>query len=267
MEIGLYEAVSGMKAQASQQDMISSNLARMSIPGNKRSITAFEIPSDSDLQKSSNIPGQIRRLGMKASPLQARTVTDFTPAPLEHTGSNFDFAIQGGGFFKVKEADGSFSYTRDGQFHLTNEGKLVTLDGAQVVNTGDTPMTILPKDATKVKMDDSGNLNLVDGTKSTKLGSLSMVNIDEPRKSLYLGAPNGRYVVSPDAPDVATDVKSGLAKGATIVQGSLESSNANSVSEMVSLVNVVRAYEASQKITQAEDTLSGDIIHAMNATS
>lgn len=50
------------------------------------------------------------------------------------------------------------------------------------------------------------------------------------------------------------------------MQGALESSNANSVSEMVSLVNVVRAYEASQKLTTAEDTLTGDIVHAMNNT-
>ncbi|SDU24711.1 flagellar hook protein FlgE/flagellar basal-body rod protein FlgG [Verrucomicrobium sp. GAS474] len=264
MEIGLYEAVSGMKSQAIQQETISSNLARMSMPGNKRTMVAFEIPKDSDLQKGGNIPGTIRRLGMKAAPLQARTVTDFTPAEVARTGADYDFGIVGDGFFKVREQDGSTSYTRDGQFHLTNEGKMVTLDGATVLGEGDAPITIAAKDSVKVKVDPNGVIRADDGAKSVKIGSLTFAHFDDPRTVLSLGAPNGRFVASSEAPPTA--FKSGLGKDSAVMQGALESSNANSVSEMVSLVNVVRAYEASQKLTTAEDTLTGDIVHAMNNT-
>ncbi len=265
MEIGLYEAVSGMKAQSSLQDIISANLARMSQPGNKRSIVAFEIPSDSGLQKDGSTPGSLRRLGMKAAPLQSRTVTDFTPAPVERTGGPLDFGIVGDGFFKVREQDGTISYTRDGQFHLTNEGKLVTIDGAAVLGDGDAPLTIPAKEAATLKIDTDGTATTTDGKKTNKAGTLSLAHFDEPRKNLYLGAPNGRYVATAGtAPD---EIKKGLGKDSSILQGALESSNASSITEMVGLVNVVRAYEASQKLTVAEDTLSGDMVRALNSTS
>jgi len=263
MEIGLYEAVSGMKAQASLQDTIASNLSRMSLPGNKRTMVAFEIPKDSPLQQGA-IPGMTRRLGMKGAPLQARTVTDFTPAPLEHTGGQFDLGIIGDGFFKIREANGNFSYTRDGQFHLTNEGKLVTLDGAEVLGNNDSPIQIAMKDSQTVQIDGHGKVFTGDGRQRVSSNALSVVHFDEPRTVLTLGAPNGRFVA--DASAKPEQFLPGLPKNGQIMQGSLESSNATAVNEMVSMVNVVRAYEASQKLASAEDSLTGDIVHALNDT-
>ncbi len=116
MEIGLYEAVSGMKAQGAYQDILSANLSRASIPGSKQVITAFEIPPASSLQQANNLPGTTANVGIPAAPLQSRSVIDFTPGLLHQTGNPNDFAIDGDAFFKVREQNGDIAYTRNGQF-------------------------------------------------------------------------------------------------------------------------------------------------------
>jgi flagellar basal-body rod protein FlgG len=52
-----------------------------------------------------------------------------TQGALNETDNPLDVAIQGTGFFQVQRPDGTIGYTRAGQFHLNNQGTIVTTDG------------------------------------------------------------------------------------------------------------------------------------------
>ncbi len=259
MEIGLYEAVAGMKAQSAIQDTLASNLARMSVPGSKGMITAFEIPPPSSLQKGTNLPGTTHNVGIKAAPMQARTVIDFSQGTTHATGNPFDMAIEGDGntFFKVREANGDFSYTRDGDFHLNPNGVLVTSDGAEVMMNKDVPLNLNPKDQNQIGISQTGSV--VAGPKQTNRGGIQLVRIDDPRTALTMGA-GGRFVLAD--PNSTSQLKTGLNNGGALIQGALEDGNTDSIKSMVSLVQVVRSYEANERMTKAEDDSTSKIIDA-----
>jgi flagellar basal-body rod protein FlgG len=52
-----------------------------------------------------------------------------------------------------------------------------------------------------------------------------------------------------------------------VKQGFLESSNVNSVEEMVDMIAVMRSYEANQKILQAHDELLGKSVNQLGSLS
>jgi len=289
MDIGLYEAVSGMKAQAAYQDSIAANLARVNIPGNKQLVTAFEIPGESDLQKTTDATGTVQQMGIKGAPMQSRTAIDFTPGLLEETKDPTNFAIEGQGFFKVREANGDISYTRNGQFHLNTQGVLVTTDGAQVLLQNDVPLNLNPKDNNQITIQPDGKV--LAGPNHTPRGSLALVHAaNDPKtkepidpRTLFTQAPNGRFTLAKAASEgneaqnadaegrvagkaTASQLQPGLPANGVIRQGFLEQSNSDSVTAMVNLVQVVRSYEANQKMVQEEDSATGKMIDAVSNT-
>ena len=266
MQIGLYEAVSGMKAQAAYQDTLSENLGRMSVPGHKRILTAFELPPESALQKATDaqLGGTVQSMGLKASPLQSRTVIDFSPGETKATGNSTDFALDGGNtLFKIREADGSFSYTRDGQFHLDRNGKLTTSDGAEVMMDNDTPVNLRLNDKGHLTIEKDGTVRMGDGA-NNKRGNLALVHSAEPR-NLFVQGEAGRFRLADDKD--ASKLQPGLDQNSTLRQGYLEDSNTDSIKSMVDLVQVVRAYEANQKSVMAQDDVTGKMISAADPST
>ena len=54
------------------------------------------------------------------------THLDFSPGPLKNTETPTDLAISGDGFFEIELDTGELGYTRDGEFHINDQGELVT---------------------------------------------------------------------------------------------------------------------------------------------
>jgi flagellar hook protein FlgE len=99
--------------------------------------------------------------------------SQFTQGSIQLTGGAFDGAIQGNGFFVVRDSNGDTLYTRAGNFQLDGTGTLVTATGQDVqgwmatngvVNTSGTVGNIvIPADALstpKATTQFSANLNL-----------------------------------------------------------------------------------------------------------
>ncbi len=279
-----------MKAQAAYQDSLAANLARVNIPGNKQVITAFEIPSESALQKATDSTGTVQQMGIKGAPMQSRTAIDFSPGLLTETNDPTNFAIEGQGFFKIREQNGDISYTRNGQFHLNTQGILTTDDGATVLLQNDVPLNLNPKDNNQFSIQPDGKI--LAGPNHTPRGSLAMVHVgNDPKtkepldaRTLFTQSANGRYTLAknenegtgetlntdaegrPAGKADTSKLQPGLASNAVIRQGFLEASNSDSVTAMVNLVQVVRSYEANQKMVQEEDSATGKMIDAVSNT-
>src|ERR1700759_2892275 len=144
----LYTAASGMSAQQLNLDTIANNLANSSTAGFRQTRLQFQdmlyqnlvTPGAAQSQQTISAGLQIG-LGTKSS----ATEVIMTQGSLNQTNNPLDLAIEGGGFFQVQRPDGTIAYTRAGNFHLNNQGTIVTTAGDPVI-----PTITIPPNATSV---------------------------------------------------------------------------------------------------------------------
>jgi flagellar hook protein FlgE len=146
----LYSAVSGLKNQQTAMDVIGNNVANVNTTGFKSSQVLFQdifsqtvSNASAPTQNSGGVNAKQIGLGVTT----AAVATDMTEGSTQSTGKTLDFAISGEGFFVVKASDGSYYYTRNGNFTVDSEGYLVTQNGDYVMGKTGTG-TITPTSPT-----------------------------------------------------------------------------------------------------------------------
>ena len=242
----LYIAASGLKADQQQIDVISNNVANMQTPGFKRSRVAFaDVASVSRAAVEQGQP--VGYAGAGSAVLS--TPSSFSEGSLEQTGNTFDLAIQGSGFFEVKDANGNRLYTRDGQLHVDDQGYLVTANGLRLTNS-----VQIPPDATNIKIDLQGGVTatLGNGSNPTTLGQLQLAAFPAPDGLSSIG--DNTFAPTPAAGDPSIG-RPGDPGFGQIQQGTLEMANVSMVSEMASLVIAQRAYQLNARLIQAADQI------------
>jgi len=170
---------------------------------------------------------------------------DLSQAGISQTGGTFDFAIQGNGFFLIETPQGE-RLTRAGSFTPSAEGELVTADGHRLLDQGGAPVFV-PPNAGVVALAQDGTLS-ADGTPLTRIG------LWQPADPVSLRHQAGT-LFSADVLEPAAD--------ATLLQGALEDSNVEPVSEIARMIEVQRAYELGQKFLDREDERVRSIISTL----
>lgn len=172
-------------------------------------------------------------------------VVDLTQATLDQTGGAFDFAIQGEGFFLIETPQGE-RLTRAGAFTPSAEGELVTADGFRLLDAGGAPVFI-PPDAKGVAL-------ARDGTLSAGGLPIAQIGLWRPENPLALRHQTGTMFDG----GALEPVEDGV-----VMQGMLEDSNVQPVSEIARMIEVQRAYELGQKFLDAEDDRVRGVIQAL----
>jgi flagellar hook protein FlgE len=121
---GFSIALSGLTADTAALDIVGNNLANLNTTGYKNTTASFY-----DLLSESAAGGAIQ-IGGGVS--EAQSEAQFTQGSIQLTGGAFDAAIQGNGFFMVKDTTGDTLYTRAGNFQLDANGNLITSTGQNV---------------------------------------------------------------------------------------------------------------------------------------
>jgi flagellar basal-body rod protein FlgF len=170
---------------------------------------------------------------------------DLSQSTLSQTGGRFDFAIQGDGFFLIETPDGE-RLTRAGSFTPSAEGELVTPDGYRLLDAGGAPIFV-PPDAKAIAL--AG-----DGTLSANGQPIAQVGLWQPTDPLTLRHQSGTLFAGGELEP---------AEGATILQGMLEDSNVEPVSEIARMITVQRAYELGQKFLDSEDERVRGVIQTL----
>ncbi|ADG07818.1 flagellar hook-basal body protein [Kyrpidia tusciae] len=255
---GLYIAASGMIAQQRREEIVANNLVNASTPGYKQDEPSLRTFGDLFLRRlGSPASGTALPLAPGVGPLNlGATMEDapprFTPGPLVETKRNQDFALidppgrqsRPGGveaFFAVEGPNGQILLTRDGQFIEGPNGQLYTGDGYRVLAAGPNGQVI---PGSSVALDASGAVHTYDGTGAEVFGGLAV--LDAPVAALQKQG-TGVYVLTPGA---AGGLVPSLAQ---VRQGFLEQSNVDPGQTMVQMIDVVRAYEANQKVIRTVD--------------
>ena len=216
MDSGLYAACAGLVARTQALDLAANNLANTSTTGYKGEVATFRSVLANANAASNPIAQAVNDYGVLGD-----SRTDFLQGTLDHTGSDFDFALQGQGWFVV-QAGKQRIYTRNGNFHVDRNGNLVTADGKPVLDTLKKPIAIPPG---KLSVSGDGTIS-VDGALA---GQLQIVGFATGTALTPIG---GGYFSAPP--------KSEGTSKASLVQGSLENSNVNTVSAAVDLVTLQR---------------------------
>jgi flagellar basal-body rod protein FlgG len=248
-------AATGMAAQQTNVEVIANNLANMNTTGYKSQIAEFEDllyqnveePGAQSSDTGSLLPSGIQ-LGAGVRTAAIARVT--TQGALQSTSNPYDLAVQGSGYFRVTLPDGTFAFTRSGNFALSPSGEIVTQDGYPVA-----PGISVPSNATSVQVNAQGQV-LAQIPGQTNLQTLGQLELDTfPNPAGLTATGNNLFIqnASSGAPQAGVPGSTGFG---TIQEGYLEASNVDPVAAITSLITAQRAYEMNSKvITAANDML------------
>ena len=207
-------------------ETVAQNIANMSTDGYRREGVVF-----SEFVVSGGRGGESLSMGYANG-----RATDLAQGALRQTNGNFDFAIEGPGFFLVGTPDGD-RLTRAGAFTPSAEGLLVAPDGSTLLDAGGAPVFV-PGDAAQIAVG-------ADGTVSADGNPIAQIGLWEPADPLQMTRDKGVRFDPGDAPVPVEDGR--------ILQGFVERSNVDPVRELTRMVEVQRAYELGKTFLDRED--------------
>jgi flagellar basal-body rod protein FlgG len=249
----LWIAKTGMDAQQTQLDVISNNLANVGTNGYKRQVAQFEDLLYQNLRQSGANSSQQTQLptGLQLGTGVQLVATPrvFTQGNLQQTGSQFDMAINGNGFFQVQMPDGTTAYTRDGTFHMDSAGQLVNSSGFAL-----TPAVTIPPTAQSVTIGADGTVSVTLPGQATaqNVGTIQLAGFVNPAGLESKGQNLFSETAASGTPSANTPGSNGLG---TLQQGYVETSNVNVVQELVSMIQTQRAYELNSKAISTSDQM------------
>ena len=251
MITGLYTSASGMLAQASRHEAIANNLANASTTGFKQDTTVLRSEPTQLMHRMSDQMAHFEAFTSDLAPAvggrgTGAVVESITPnmrqGQLMETGSRYDLALSGEGFFIVQTARGR-RYCRAGNFTLDGKGRLVTMAGDAVLSSTGAEIVVGDR---KLEINKNGIIFL-DGQEAGRVGTVVPEGQDSLFKegeSLYAPVAGARF----------------RASEGMIFQGTLERSNVNPVLGMAEMLEALRAYEMNQRAIIAQDETLGKLI-------
>ena len=167
---------------------------------------------------------------------------------IDQTGSPFHVAIEGEGYFLVQTREGE-ALTRAGNFVRSALGELTTPDGNPLLDAGGAPVFV-PPDAASIAIAQDGTLS-ADGQPITQIGLWQPVNPAELTRRT----------------GVLFTVDSGVEplEGGVLLQGMVERSNVDPVTQIARMIEVQRAYELGASFLDAEDQRVRDFLRTAGA--
>jgi flagellar basal-body rod protein FlgF len=247
---GLYTAGWGMLGRMKSMDVISNNLANINTTGYKQDVAVFESFPDVLVGRINDRRGNFsptRYVGdVSLGSDIGEVFTNHMAGMLTRTDRSLDLSIEGepGAFFTMgaenEQGEMLEYFTRNGAFALNGEGNLVDYEGRFVL--GENGVINIESEIFFVQP--NGTV-LVEGE---VVDRIRITQFENPRDLVKLG--NNLMGVNPEieeAPQINFE--------GTIRQGYIEASNVNTIKEMVSMIEVLRVYEANQKVVQTVDEI------------
>ncbi len=253
MNLALWAAKTGLDAQNTQMSVIANNLANANTTGYKASRAAFQ---DLVYQNVQQVGAQSTQNTQYSTGLSlgtgvriAATEKNYLQGSPLQSGGNLDLMVTGQGFFQITMPDGTLGYTRDGSFSMDSQGNVVNASGYPI-----SPAITIPITAQSVTVGADGTVSITTpgNAKATTVGQIQLANFINVEGLQPTG--NNLLVESAasGAPQVGTPSSNGLG---SLTQGSLETSNVNTVTELVNMIECQRAYEMNSKAISTTDQM------------
>ncbi len=227
-------------------EVAANNLANAATTGFKSDSLTFAMLVEKPA-KSEDKPNDVRFVRDNG------LVRNMSQGSITRTGSAFDVAIEGDGFFMVRAPDGSIGYTRDGSFTLNGDGMLVTAEGHPVLDSGGSPLAFDPQgEAPTVSPD--GAIQIA----GVEAGALGLARFDHPELMEKIG---DNLFVAAGQPQLPPD------ETTRVVQYALEGSNVRPVIELTRLIEISRAYESAARFVKNGDDIRKSAIDRLGRSA
>lgn len=237
MDVTGYTTLSRQSGLLREMDVIANNIANISTSGFRREGLIFS-------EFVQGLEPEDPSLSMAHARVRA---FDRAQGPLTQTNGQFDFAIEGDGFFLLQVGPDQV-LTRAGSFTPNENGDLVASDGALLLDAGGAPIFV-PPDARSVSLAADGTLS-ADGLPVNQVG-------------LYLPAdPNS--LARREGTRFITDGNLLPAEDAVVLQGFIEGSNVDPIAEIARMIEVQRSYELGQQFLDREDQRVRSVLELMS---
>jgi len=247
-------AATGMQAQQTNVDVISNNIANMNTTAFKRQRAEFQDllyqqaqrPGGATAGTDAMAPSGIQ-IGSGVKTAGIYRIAE--QGALTQTSNRFDVAIDGMGYFQVDLPTGATAYTRAGSFQVSDQGELVTSDGLRVQ-----PGIAIPQGVVDVVISKTGEVQ-VKNADAPELQTVGQLQLATFTNEAGLEALGGNLFVETGASGQASVASPGEPGYGMLVQGFLEASNVNPVSEITALITAQRAYEMNSRVVKTADEM------------
>ena len=267
MLLSLDSGVSALDQFQQDLNVIGNNIANVDTVGFKAANMQF---ADALSQTIGANAAGVEQIG---TGVVTSSITDaFTQGSITSTGVTSNLAIDGNGFFIVKDPTSGEQYvTRDGNFTVDSSGYLVnsvgmrvqglgpaggtTVGDIQISNAGDLTSTV---QSYTIGSNGDVNILMADGSQVSG-GQVMLQNFTAPTQltsvgnNLFNGMANAGPLAAPEAP-----TSNGLG---TIVSGSLEMSNVDLASQLTALITAQRGFEANAQTVTTSNEVLQDLVN------
>jgi flagellar basal-body rod protein FlgF len=245
VDISSYVLLSQEQALRRRLDVTANNLANMNTVGFKREQPVFR-------EYVEKTDSTVKPAKQTSFVLDYGAVHDVTAGAFQVTGNPLDVMIDGPGYLAVEAPGGGTAYTRAGFVKVLETGELATSGGQRLLGEGGKPITVSPEDAGKLSIGSDGTVSGADGP----IGRLTVTVFDEanmdPRGDGMFNGTSGRELTAAE-----TSLKS----------GGVEGSNVNAITETTDMIEILRAYQTSQHISDSMSDMRKQAIDKLGRVS
>ena len=288
----LISGISGLNQFQGRMDVIGNNIANVNTNGFKAARTSFADAFSQTLSYSSassdgNSGNSAMQIGSGVATNAIKNV--YTQGALTRTGVPTDLALQGEGFFVVRDTLNNSTFaTRAGDFRLDDNNFLITNTGHRVqgymnavgsagetdigdiqIDTAGMPVTSDPdSQKTSYSIGENGKVivNLSDGSNFVR-GQILLQVFNDPSAlvkegdNLYSNMSTAGMLDWTDGDRLTSPGLPGTGSLGNIKSGALELSNVELGSEFTDLITTQRAYQASARIITTSDEMLQELVN------
>lgn len=240
MQSGLYVALSSQMALERRLTTIADNMANLNTVG----FRATEVKFDQMLAKTHNdLNAKIAFVSQGSDYFSTRS------GAMEPTGNPLDVAIRGDAWFSLDTPEGQV-LTRDGRFTIREDGMLVSTEGYEVLDAG----------GAAIELDRSGDPPEIssDGVISQGGNVVAQIGLFEANIAAgFLRYQNSGIKTTAQPQPVLDRQEAG------VVQGYVEKSNVNGISQMTQLIQVNRAFDSITSLMRDSESSFGEAIKTL----
>lgn len=256
-------AANGMNALMDMNDNTANNLANVNTIGYKKGSLRFKdimqsavySHQEGSIIRNTNENNYLGSLSVGSASMQY--THDFSQGALTKTSNPYDVAIEGDGFFKVQDADGKISYTRNGSFVVDNGYWLKTKQGEFVLDVDNRRIRMLPydmedetafRDRKDIVIAENGNIEINSYNQKIPLQTIGVWDFADKDDLFEIG--DAKFIPRDEInnPELRAEKFS-------VQQGMLELSNSNVIREMINTINTTRNYESLTKVVSTNSEM------------